>query len=479
MSKRAAKLSGRVRAPATRLAPLYKVAFDAISIGACVIDRQEQLQLFNRQFLDTYGLSQREVRIGLPIRGAMERAVRSRVLARPAVDDLCRATNAGISRNKPFKVEVQLIGGSKLSVQHSPIGNGKWLLVHEDVSTSHRLEDELRLRVGCLNHALANMSHGLCLFGPDERLIVRNDQYCHIYGIDLTVVRPGISHREIIEHWVSCGNAPGMSAEELYQKRMREIRSEKVRVGRLIRRDGRVIEAVSRITPEGGWVSTNEDITERCQVEARISHMARHDALTNLPNRLLFREKMSEALTRVAESSHSISVFLIDLDNFKAINDRLGHASGDQLLQTVATRLARCTRTGDTAARLGGDEFAVILQTAKPDAAAKLACRIISLVSRPVIINGQLIEPGLSVGIARAPHDGVTQEALMKCADDALYRSKDGGRRTYRFFDQDIDRCVRAKHASTPQMRRMGSNRQGSVNKKPTPSMALQAIVQV
>jgi diguanylate cyclase (GGDEF)-like protein len=245
-----------------------------------------------------------------------------------------------------------------------------------------------------------------------------------------------------------------MSAQELYEKRMREIRSQDVRVGRLVRRDGRIIEAISRITPEGGWVSTNEDITDRCNAEAQIWHLARHDALTKLPNRILFRERMTEALERVLNQSETVSLFVIDLDNFKAINDRLGHTGGDELLAIVAKRIARCLRSVDTAARLGGDEFVVLLRTGSADAAAKLACRIIDRASQPIVLNNQEIEPGLSIGIALAPLDGISEVALMKCADIALYRCKDAGRRTFRFFDETTDQCMRAKYVPRETTRR-------------------------
>lgn len=446
MGNRSAKKRHRSAAPTARADQLPAVAFGAISIGACVIDRQMRLHLFNRQFLATFGLATRDVHAGIPVHAALDAAVRRRVLPLPVADQLNAAMKTGISRTKPSEAQIQLAEDRTVSIRHARIGAGKWLVTCEDVSVSRRLKDELQLQVRCLNHALANMSQGLCLFGPDERLIMRNDQYCVIYDIDLDFVRPGILHRQIIEHWVERGNQPGMSAQQLYEKRMREIRSEQVKVGRLIRRDGRIIEAISRITPEGGWVSTNEDITERCQAEARISHMARHDSLTKLPNRILFRESMAEGMTRIAEGTHTMSLLLVDLDEFKATNDRFGHAVGDALLETVAARLSRCTRGGDTAARLGGDEFAVLAQTASADDVAKLACRILTNVCRPAVLNGHRIEPGLSIGIARAPQDGATEVALMQCADDALYRSKNAGRRTYRFFNQEIDRCMRVKH---------------------------------
>ena len=463
MGTRKTRKSGQSGGPHARAARLPAAAFEAISVGACVIDRQMRLHLFNRQFIATFGLSGRHVHVGVPLREALDRAVRRGSLPLDVADKLHGAMQKGVARSKPFEAQIQLAEDRTVCVRHAQIGGGKWLVACEDVSVRRRLKNELELQVRCLNHALANMSQGLCLFGPDERLIMRNDQYCAIYDIDPDFVKPGILHREIVEHWVARGNQPDMSAQQLYEKRMREIRSELVKVGRLVRRDGRIIEAISRVTPEGGWVSTNEDITERCQAEARISHMARHDPLTDLPNRILFRESLADALMRVAEGSHTVSLLLVDLDEFKATNDRFGHAVGDALLEAVAKRLARSLRDGDVVARLGGDEFAMLVQTARPGAVARLACRLLTDVSRPAVLGGHRVTPGLSIGIARAPHDGATEAVLMQCADDALYRSKNAGRRTYRFFDRDIDLCMRARFDPDRGLRRLqarGAERQ-------------------
>jgi diguanylate cyclase (GGDEF)-like protein/PAS domain S-box-containing protein len=185
------------------------------------------------------------------------------------------------------------------------------------------------------------------------------------------------------------------------------------------------------------------DVTEQCEAEARIAHMAHYDALTDLPNRVLFCERLDEALLRVGREQDEIAVLGLDLDRFKTVNDTLGHAAGDKLLQVVAGRLRSCLRGYDMAARFGGDEFAVLqLGPAGPHEAGALAERIITLLSEPYDIDGQQVEIGASIGIAL---DGDTTEQLLRNADLALYRAKKNGRRTYCFFQPSMGSTLRAR----------------------------------
>jgi diguanylate cyclase (GGDEF)-like protein/PAS domain S-box-containing protein len=181
------------------------------------------------------------------------------------------------------------------------------------------------------------------------------------------------------------------------------------------------------------------DVTERERVESRIAHMAHHDALTDLPNRVLFRERIEYELRRRAGTGLT-AVFCLDLDNFKAVNDALGHPTGDKLLQQVSQRLLNEVCKGDTVARLGGDEFAV-LRPDMPDAAtaAALATRLIQAIGAPYEIDDHTVSVGLSIGIALGPPDGATCEALVKSADLALYRAKTDGRGTFCFFEPEMD----------------------------------------
>jgi diguanylate cyclase (GGDEF)-like protein/PAS domain S-box-containing protein len=188
------------------------------------------------------------------------------------------------------------------------------------------------------------------------------------------------------------------------------------------------------------------DVTAKRQAEARIAHMAHHDALTGLPNRVLFHERLDETLLRVRRYAEILAVLYLDLDQFKNVNDGLGHPAGDKLLAAVAERLRTCLRECDMVARFGGDEFAVLqVGLAGPHEAGILADRIVTLLSEPYDIDGQQVVIGASVGIALAPADGETAEQLLGNADMALYEAKEDGRRVFRFFQPGMGARLRAR----------------------------------
>ena len=189
------------------------------------------------------------------------------------------------------------------------------------------------------------------------------------------------------------------------------------------------------------------DVTAKRQAEARIAHMAHHDALTSLPNRVLFHERLDEALLRVRRDRDKFAVLYLDLDQFKSVNDTLGHPAGDKLLMAVAERLRTCLRGSDMVAKFGGDEFAVLqMGLAGPPEAGILAERIVTLLSEPYDIEGQQAVIGTSVGIALAPADGETSDQLLRNADMALYQAKEDGRCTFCFFQPGMGASLRAHH---------------------------------
>jgi diguanylate cyclase (GGDEF)-like protein len=197
----------------------------------------------------------------------------------------------------------------------------------------------------------------------------------------------------------------------------------------------------------GGWVATHEDITERRQAEQKIAHMARHDVLTDLPNRVLLRERLTEALANHTDGKW-LAVFYLDLDGFKNVNDTLGHQIGDELLKCVAERLRGCVRENSMVARVGGDEFAIILPNLRQiDSAAILAQRVCETIHTPCDLSGQTLLTDTSIGIAVAPDDGTEPDELLKKADMALHRAKADGRGTYRFFEPGMDASIKARRA--------------------------------
>ena len=188
------------------------------------------------------------------------------------------------------------------------------------------------------------------------------------------------------------------------------------------------------------------DVTERKQAEARIAYMAHHDALTLLPNRVLFHERLDELLGRVRRQGEKLAVHCLDLDHFKGVNDTLGHPIGDELLKSVAARLGACLRDSDLVARLGGDEFAIVQSPlGDPTEANILANALIEAVAKPYEVRGHEVVVGASIGIALAPSDGDASDVLLRNADMALYRAKAEGRGTAHFFEPEMDRRIQAR----------------------------------
>ena len=292
--------------------------------------------------------------------------------------------------------------------------------------------------------AVNNMSQALLMFDGDARLVICNERYRRMYGLSRDVVKPGCTLRELLEH----RKAVGSFADDVdqYIAQMAETLSAGTTHAKLVELpDGRIIAVLNHPMSDGGWVATHDDITERQRAEQRIAHMARHDALTDLPNRVLFRERLAEALAGVGRGA-KLAVLYLDLDRFKGVNDTLGHPMGDELLKVVAGRLRHCVRDADTVARVGGDEFAIIqTDIEQPLDTAVLARRIGEAVRAPYDLAGHAVVVDTSIGIAIAPNDGIEPDGLLKAADMALYGAKADGRGTYRFFEAAMDMRMKAR----------------------------------
>jgi diguanylate cyclase (GGDEF)-like protein/PAS domain S-box-containing protein len=223
---------------------------------------------------------------------------------------------------------------------------------------------------------------------------------------------------------------------------------------------GELIEVVTfgrRISFENraAFLVTVMDVTERRRAEARIAHMAHHDALTDLPNRTVFSQRLNDALTRVRRERERIAVLWIDLDHFKSINDSFGHSVGDRLLKAAAERLRNASAEGALVARLGGDEFAVLLEkVTTPNDASAAAERLIEALSIPFMFDGTEMTVGTSVGIALFPGDGETADEMLRNADLALYRAKADGRGTHHFFEPEMDREAQKRRSLERDLRK-------------------------
>lgn len=284
--------------------------------------------------------------------------------------------------------------------------------------------------------ALNNMSQGLCMFDQDNVLLVVNRRFCEIYRLDPALIVPGITFRDIIAASIAAGNHAGIDVDGLVRRRLEFVARRAAATTFQELADGRVIAISHEPMAGGGWVVTYEDITDRRRAEAQIAHMARHDQLTGLPNRLHFRERVEAALV----AGLPLAVLSIDLDDFRAVNDTLGHAAGDAVLREAAARLLAAVPEGSIVARLGGDEFAVVhWPVAGADSVASLAERLIGVLSEPCPVGHGEAMLGASIGIAIAPADGETADALLAHADLARDLARREGRRSWRFFEPGMD----------------------------------------
>ena len=255
--------------------------------------------------------------------------------------------------------------------------------------------------------------------------------------------------QEILEYRKSLGNHIANSRRSIAASTARVLRGERFE-HTVPLADGRIISIVSNPISTGGWVTTHEDITERHQAAAKITHMATHDSLTGLPNRAAFEQRITEATADLDVREAPFAVLLFDLDFFKGVNDTLGHHAGDELLKYVAARTRNCVETGDMMARLGGDEFICLLPCVEdPEQRARMvANKILDMVEPDFTIGGERVHIGISIGIALAPRDGSDMDTLMKKADVALYRAKEQGRGRFRFFSAGMSETRAGKTRS-------------------------------
>lgn len=357
-----------------------------------------------------------------------------------------RATGAALSRLARNDTSVEIPGVADQD-EFGDLARSVAVFKAKSIELLNKKADFERLNLQ-LDAAINTMPLGLGMFDAQERLLMCNRQFTTMYDMPGELTRPGTPRCALREHRSRKG-ARHSEAGELALAGMTLLPSMLVEFD-----DGRLIEVTRQPLKGGGWVSLHEDITERRRQEERIAHLARHDALTGLANRMLFREQLEQGLLRLGRGQ-GFAVLCLDLDHFKAVNDTLGHPVGDVLLKLVSKRLLSCIRQGDVVARLGGDEFAIVQASVRdPSQTESLAARIVEAVGAPFEIDGNRIDIGASIGITLAPRDGKDADLLMKNADLALYRTKGAGRRGFSFFEPQMHSEVQARRRLEVDLRR-------------------------
>ena len=449
--RRAEQLLAQSAAELTQTNERFNTAISNMPLGVCLFDSELRVVMFNERLSEIYNLPAGVLKAGI-LRSDLVREI-----------DACGFSPDNMSVDEfadinPEGTRQLMISedGRTIAISRAPIPGGGWIATHEDITeqkTSERLlaesADAIKRASERFEIAINNMPQGVCLFDVEQRVVVANARYAELYNLDLDQVRPGTTLQQILE----CRRQRGTNfavESDIYcgvnVKQGQEVQETA---------DGRIVSISRAMMSDGGWLTTHEDITERAQSARKIAYLAQHDVLTGLANRAQFAERLDEISKRQRRHGNGFAILMLDLDRFKAVNDTLGHAAGDQLLKDVAERLKSSLRDSDVLARLGGDEFAIIqdCQAEQHQAAIAVARRIIDALGKPFDIQGQQVNIGTSIGIAFAPEHGTEPGELMKLADLALYATKAAGRNDFRIFSPEMSEAEVAQRASEAELR--------------------------
>jgi diguanylate cyclase (GGDEF)-like protein/PAS domain S-box-containing protein len=421
----------------------FDAALANMPTGLSMFDADGRLMVCNERYIELYGMTPELVTRGADIYDIVAHRKLTSGLDMDARTYVNEFRNDLLKDGRSVKIS-RLSDGRVMSVTNTAISGGGWIAIHEDIT--ERVGDEEALfnqaaelaRINLrFDAALSHMTQGLSMFDERRRLVVWNKRFAELYDVPEKFLKVGTPYEDIIADRFARGVTKADTSPEAVKAKVTELSSlarDSHRVDELA--DGRFLLLSRQPMPGGGWLSIIEDITERKRAEAEIVHLARHDVLTGLANRAEFNEKLEEATKRLKRDGEAITVMMLDLDRFKAVNDMFGHPAGDELLVEVGRRLKSTLRETDLLARLGGDEFAIIQEggAAQHEGAIALALRINSAIAEPFELGGFEVNVGTSIGIALAPEHGTDPEGLLKSADLALYSVKAHGRSDYRIY---------------------------------------------
>jgi diguanylate cyclase (GGDEF)-like protein len=437
-------------------------AVDNMTQGLTLFDQSMRLIVCNERYIEMYGLSPDRVKPGCSFRDLIAHRKETGSI-QGDVDEHCSRILEHTARGEATIINPA--DGRSIQITRRLLSDGGWVATHEDITERIRRETDVFQQARELERinmqfdaALSNMTQGLCMFDGQKRLVVWNERYAELYQVPPDLRKIGAPHEAIIADRISRGLLRGGTNDAAAKAKLASLNglpkdATSSRVDEFS--DGRFVLVTRQPMADGGWLATHEDVTERRRAEAEIVHLARHDALTGLANRAEFNAKLEEASKRLKRNGGAVTVMMIDLDEFKDVNDTLGHPAGDQLLVEVGRRLQSTIRETDVLARLGGDEFAIIQEgeSNQQEGATALALRIINAITQPFDLYGNPASVGASIGIVLAPEHEVDPEGLLKRADLALYDAKANGRNDFRVFQSEMLEVANTQKSAESELR--------------------------
>jgi diguanylate cyclase (GGDEF)-like protein/PAS domain S-box-containing protein len=410
-----------------------------------LFDADERLVVCNQRYMQLYNHSREDVRPGCRYRDVVASTARARGLQED-VDSYCAERRRRMHEGKPFETIIALPDGREIRILNHPAEDGGWVSIHEDITARRQLERERDRDREFLNAVVESV--------PTPIMVKDTETLTYTLVNKAALEYVGVSRDEAVgktagDLWpdyeaarIQASDAKAVSAGHLFTG---EHRLDAPGRGERIVTSQRLLIRDTEGRPKY-LLTVIEDVTERKESEERIAHLAHHDALTGLPNRILFRERLEKSLRRLRAEGSVLALLYLDLDHFKSINDSLGHPVGDELLKQAAARLQACVGDSGMVARLGGDEFAIVQsEPVGQEDVANLASSILTSVGGAYDVHGHRLAVGGSIGIALAPRHGSNADELLKNADLAMYAAKSDGRGQYRFFEAEMDARIKAR----------------------------------
>ncbi len=452
----------------------FSAAVENMAHGLAMYDADERLVICNGKYQELYGLPDELTRPGTTFHDIINCIMQAGLVPKGSVDEDTSAFVRMLKESASSVVINEMENGKSYSIVDELTDEGGWVSIHQDVTEERARmkalkvrEKELRVQNTRFEAAVRHLAQGLVMFDAQHRLVICNDQYASLYGLPEELSRPGTPFEDIIAHRVANGMVPKSGSDKFVEDITRLITERGCFTEVTEMANGRFISINHQPISSGGWVSTHEDVTQRHKNEEKIRYLARHDALTGLPNRTYFNEELKRIGSRIRRGE-CMAVLGLDLDRFKDINDTLGHGVGDEVLRAVAERLTRAVREHEMVVRLGGDEFVLLLGPLDgPEQASMVAQRILDDFNEPMKIEGHQLTVGTSIGIAVAPKDGTDGETLIKNADRALYRAKANGRGGFQYFEKKLDADIHRRQSLEADLKKALPNGEFSLTYQP------------
>ena len=460
-------MSARIRQKLSEQNLQLDVALNNMNQGLCMFDAQNCLVVWNERYRDMYSIDPRHIWRGCTIRDLLN----ARIAAGTFPLDPLRYDEdlrAALQKRTAFTLNIELKDGRTIAVVNQPMKDGGWVATHEDITERKRAVGELERTRSFLDTIIEHVPSPIIVKNiPDLRYLLINRAAEKYLGVGRSVML-GKTAGDVM---------PQSSAEKIEAEDQKLIESGEVAFlaehAVATPANGTRIVTATRLPVKAAdgkpqyLISVINDLTEQKYHEQRIEHMARHDPLTDLPNRAAFNDCIASTIGLAAGSRESFALLCMDLDRFKAVNDVFGHAVGDALLREVGRRLAAVSH-GAFLARLGGDEFAVITPAGmQPAAVETLAERLAAALDSDIEINGNTLRVGATIGIGIYPQDGTDAATLIANADAALFRAKAEMRGSIRFFEISMDKQLRERRALQQDLRSAGAHNELALHYQP------------